>query len=118
MYAVLSILMLLCYFTMIGVTIAGGWGAFAKANRPGWAIFVPIYNTLVMIDIAGKPWWWIFLLLIPIASIVFAIMILISFANAYGKGVGFALGLIFLPMVFFPLLGFGDAEYIGSRASY
>jgi hypothetical protein len=113
MSVVFMLLYLLSWLTMVGVTIAGGWASFTKAGRPGWAILVPIYNTLTMIDIAGKPWWWLFLMMIPLAGIVFAIMIVIEFAKSYGKGVGFALGLAFLPFVFFPLLGFGDAEYEG-----
>jgi hypothetical protein len=113
MQAVFAILAVVSYLTCIGVSIAGMWGAFSKAERPGWAAIVPIYNALVMIDIAGKPWWWLFLMMIPLAGVVFAIIIINEFVSSYGKGVGFTVGLILLPMVFWPLLGFGDAEYRG-----
>lgn len=39
------------------------------------------------------------------------IIVSIRIANAFGKGAGFAVGLIFLPFIFFPILAFGDAEY-------
>ncbi len=42
-----------------------------------------------------------------------AIILTVDLAKSFGKGVGFALGLIFLPFVFFPMLGFGSAEYQG-----
>ena len=113
MYALFLILFMLSYLTMVGVTIAGMWMSFAKAGRPGWAAVVPIYNALVLIDIAGKPWWWLFMCMIPIAGIYFAIVLMIEFAKSYGKSVGFAIGLCFAAFVFFPLLGFGDAEYEG-----
>ena len=52
------------------------WFLFEKAGEPGWAAIIPIYNYLIAIKIAGKPWWWILLLLIPVANLVFYIMIL------------------------------------------
>ncbi|MCK5050875.1 MAG: signal peptidase I [Candidatus Cloacimonetes bacterium] len=98
------------------------WRVFEKAGKPGWAAIIPIYNTLVLLDIAGKPWWWIFVFLlgaIPIVGyiLVLVVMILIyySFAANFGKGVGFTVGLVLLPIVFFPILAFGDAQYIGNN---
>lgn len=111
MYAVFLILFMLSYLTCIGVALAGMWASFSKAGRPGWAVLIPIYNLLVYIDIAGKPWWWLFLCMIPIAGIYFGIVLAMEFVKSYGKGVGFLLGILFLPFVFWPLLGFGDAVY-------
>ena len=51
----------------VGVTvfmIASVWKVFAKAGEPGWASIIPIYNTYVVLKIAGKPWWWLILMLI------------------------------------------------------
>ena len=99
------------------VIIAGMWQAFVKAGKPGWAAIIPIYNGIVMIEIAGKPIWWIILLLIPCVNIVIILLILIDFAKAYGQGVGFAIGLWLLPFVFFPMLGFGGAKYRGAPSA-
>jgi hypothetical protein len=92
---------------------AGIWKAFVKAGEPGWAAIVPIYNAVVMLKIAGKPIWWIILLIIPCISIIFGILVAFAVAKAYGKGAGYAIGLILLPFIFWPLLGFGDAQYVG-----
>jgi Family of unknown function (DUF5684) len=65
----------------------------------------------VMCKIAGKPGWWVLLLLIPFVNVVIIIFVLIGLAKGFGKGGGFALGLIFLPFIFWCLLAFGDATY-------
>jgi hypothetical protein len=101
------------YFGLIALIIAGVWKTFAKAGKPGWAAIIPIYNIIIMLEIAGKPIWWIILFLIPCVNIIMAIILCIEFAKAYGKGAGFGLGLAFLGFIFFPILGFGDAKYVG-----
>jgi hypothetical protein len=93
--------------------IASMWKVFTKAGKPGWASIVPIYNLVVILQIAEKPIWWILLLLIPIVNIVVAVMVYISFAKAFGKGTGFGLGLAFLSLIFLPILAWGGAEYQG-----
>ncbi len=91
------------------------WIIFKKAGQPGWAAIIPIYNTITIINIAKKPLWWFFMLLIPFVNIVFSILIFLAFAKAFGKGVGFMLGMWFLPFIFYPILAFGDAQYDPSR---
>jgi len=91
--------------------LAAIWKVFEKAGKPGWAAIVPIYNLIVILEIAGKPIWWIILMLIPLVNIIVGFMVYTSIAANFGKGMGFALGMIFLPFIFFPILGFGDAQY-------
>jgi len=98
------------------LVIAGMWKVFTKAGKPGWAAIIPIYNVVVLLQIAGKPLWWIVLLFIPIVNFVIAVMVMISLAKAFGKGTGFALGLLFLSPIFIPILGFSDAQYTGAPA--
>ncbi|MBI5884302.1 MAG: signal peptidase I [Elusimicrobia bacterium] len=93
------------------LVIAGLWKTFSKAGKPGWASIVPVYNLIVLMDIAGKPWWWIFLFFIPLVNIVINILVSISVAQAFGKGTGFGVGLAFLGPIFYCILGFGDAQY-------
>lgn len=91
--------------------IAVKWIIFTKAGEPGWASLVPIYDVCVFLKIAGKPMWWVLILWIPILGQILAILALIGLANKFGKGGGFVVGLIFLPIIFYPILAFGDAEY-------
>ena len=87
------------------------WKVFAKAGEPGWAVLIPIYNAYVYLKIAGKPWWWLLLFFIPLVNLIIMIIAAVAFAKAFGKGVGFAIGMIFLGFIFYPILAFGDATY-------
>ena len=102
---------LVVWAVLLVLVIAGMWKVFVKAGEPGWAAIIPIYNFLVLLKIAGKPMWWFLLMLIPFVNLIIAIMVMVSLARNFGKGTGFALGLIFLPPIFYPILGFGDARY-------
>lgn len=88
------------------------WKLYSKAGKPGWACLVPIYQWVVLLEIVKKPIWWIILMIIPIVNVVILIIIMIELAKAFGKEGGFAVGLILLPIVFFPILAFGDAQYV------
>ena len=93
--------------------IACFWIIFKKAGKPGWAAIIPIYNQIVMLEIVGKPVWWIILLLLPIVNIIFSIWVLNLFCKSYGQGVGFTIGVLLLPFIFIPILAFGSSTYIG-----
>jgi len=93
------------------LSIAGFWKTFVKAGKPGWGIIIPIYNIILLLQIAGRPWWWIFLMFIPLVNFVIAIIVAIDVAKNFGKDVVFGLGLAFLGFIFYPILGFGDAQY-------
>ena len=95
--------------------IAGEWKAFKKASRPGWAAIVPIYNIVVMLEIAELPLWYLILYFVPFANIYAEIMTYIKFAEKYGESTGFAIGMFFFPFIFFPILGFGNYPYIGNE---
>src|SRR5450432_3038041 len=96
----------LCSFSIVVLVIAGLWKVFTKAGHPGWAAIIPIYNAYILLKIAGRPGWWVVLLLIPFVSFVIAIIVGIDVAKAFGRGAGFGLGLIFLGFIFYPILGF------------
>lgn len=55
--------------------------------------------------------WYILLMCIPIANLVVAILLNVKLAEKFGKTGGFAVGLIFLNVIFMAILAFGDAEY-------
>jgi hypothetical protein len=98
--------------------IASIWKVYAKAGKPGWASIVPIYNLVVLLEIAGKPLWWFLLFLIPVVNIVVAFIVYISLAERFGKSAGFGVGLTVLGFIFFPILGFGSAQYHGNQTGY
>ena len=109
--AMFSFGFVMVWLALMILIIASVWIVFTKAGQPGWAILIPIYNAIVYLRIAGKPWWWLLLFLIPLANIVIGIIVAIDFAKKFGKGAGFGLGLAFLGFIFYPILAWSDAQY-------
>ena len=97
--------------------IVSMWKVFTKAGKPGWAAIIPVYNTVVLFQISGLSPWLILLFIVPfvnfIAIPVLMILLNVKLAKAFGKGGGFAVGLILLNAIFMPILAFSDAEYEG-----
>ena len=92
------------------------WKIFKKAGKPGWASIVPIYNIYIMCEIAEKEWWYILLLCVPFVNIYAIIVLYNGMAKKFGKGGGFVVGMILLPVVFFPMLAFGkDATVVNNQ---
>jgi len=89
------------------------WKIYEKAGQPGWAAIIPIYNSYILLKIVGKPGWWLLLFLIPFVNIIFAIWTYNMLSKSFGKDEGFTVGLLLLGIVFFPILGFGAAKYLG-----
>ena len=112
--AALGLLFFVVPMVLALVAIAGMWKTFTKAGQPGWAAIVPIYNIYVLVaDIADRDILWVLLsIFIPFAVVI----PMIDVAEAFGKGAGYGIGLAFLGFIFFPLLGFGDAQYRGTSA--
>ncbi len=100
----------------IVLMIVSVWKVFVKAGEPGWASIVPIYNAIVYLKIAGKPLWWIILLIIPFVNFIILILVALGLAKNFGKGGGFAVGLLLLGFIFLPILAFGDAKFVGQKS--
>ena len=90
------------------------WKVFKKAGKPGWASIVPIYNTVVLIEVAGLPLWYFILFLIPFVNIYAYFKIHIEIAHKFGKGTGFGVLSIFFPIICLPILAFGKCKYEGN----
>ena len=101
-YIILSILFVVTF-----------WVIFQKAGEEGWAAIVPFYNTYVLFKITWGNGWLFLLLLIPIVNIIMEIITMVKLSHSFGMGGGFACGLIFLPVIFWPILAFGDYRYVG-----
>ena len=107
------------YIAVVVLMVVAMWKIFTKAGKPGWAAIIPFYNTYVLLKVAGKPGWWLVLFFIPIVNIVFYVIVSLALASVFGKGTGFAVGIIFLPVVFLPIMAFDSSKYIapGSPAA-
>ena len=104
------------FFIVLAIVIqfiawAGMWKTASKAGQVGILACIPIVQVIIWLLIAKKPLWWILLFFVPLVNIVVIVIVMNGISNRFGRGVGTTLGLIFLPFIFWPILGFGDAEY-------
>lgn len=93
--------------------IVSMWKVYEKAGQPGWASIIPIYNIYILIKIVGKPGIWLLFLIIPFVNFIFVIWLTNLVSKSFGKDEGFTVGLLLLGFIFWPILGLGDAKYIG-----
>ncbi|MCX6920441.1 MAG: DUF5684 domain-containing protein [Verrucomicrobia bacterium] len=104
------------------ISLIGIWKVFTKAGQPGWAVLIPIYNFIVLLRIAGLPWYWVFtplVAIIPIlgwiACLVWVVWVHHRISTRFGQGGGFTIGLTLLSPIFWLILGFGSSKYNGEQ---
>ncbi|MFO0929995.1 MAG: DUF5684 domain-containing protein [Gemmataceae bacterium] len=112
---------MLCQLAFLGLSlvvfVVSLWMILDKAGEPGWAAIIPVYNTMLLARICGRSEVLGVLMWVPCVNIVPTILLSIDLARVFGKEVGFAIGLILVPIVFMPMLAFGSARYVGDRGS-
>lgn len=123
------------------VVAAATWGIFVKAGRAGWLALVPFYDVVVLFQIAGRPAWHAlvlmgllvarvlvdallafsggemivsFVLVLGAAGLWFSVCV--ALAARFDRGVPFAIGMMIVPFVFYPVLAFGPAQYDGESS--
>jgi hypothetical protein len=103
-----------------GLIAFGLWGIFKKAGKPGWPAVVPFYSFYVLMQVIGWPEIWTLALLaafIPfigwLGLLILHIFVAIDVGKSFGVSDAFVVGLILLPFVFYPILGWGSAQYRG-----
>jgi hypothetical protein len=111
-----SAAILIIYVAFLVLVVVGMWKIFTKAGEEGWKAILPFYNVYVLLKIVGRPAWWLILFLIPFVNFIVWIIVSLDLAKSFGKSGAFAVGLIFLPFLFAPILGFGSATYQGAGA--
>lgn len=99
------------YLAVLALILAGMWKVFEKAGESSWKSLVPFYHTWVLIRMVGRPPWFFILIYIPFVGTYFFCALINDLSKGFGKGWGFTVGIIFLPFVFLPMLGFGDATW-------
>ncbi len=106
--------------------VVSKWKIFEKAGKPGWAALIPYYSTYILYEMLNMQQCFVIYLvaalvslflggiLAQLASIVtFGLFVYanLNLAKAFGKEPAFVVGLTLLPIVFYPILAFGNADY-------
>lgn len=99
------------------LSLVSSWMIFKKMGRQGWEGIVPVYNMYVLCQELYGNGWKFLLMLIPLYNIYFIIKLYIDWSNAFGMGVGFAIGMLLLPFIFQLILAFGKAQYRNAAAN-
>ncbi len=107
----------LVFFVLMIFMFVCMWRMFTKAGQPGWAVLIPVYNIYIMLKIAGRPVWWMIFFFVPLANFITCIVINLDIAKNFGKSTLFGIALIVVPFIALPMLAFGDATYVGPRAT-
>ena len=97
------------------------WKVFTKAGEKGWKSIIPIYNLITLFKISGLSPLLVLVYLVGIIPVIGPIVCLVltvyqanSLAKSFGKSTGFTVGLVLLAPIFYMILGFGKAEYVGT----
>ncbi|MFC0646226.1 DUF5684 domain-containing protein [Cellulomonas phragmiteti] len=98
------------------VSSLGLMGVFSKAGKPGWAAFVPVYNLIVLLEVVGRPIWWLVLFLVPGVNVIATIIVMNDLSKSFGHEAGFTVGLVLLTVVFLWILWLGSSTYRGPAA--
>lgn len=93
------------------IELIGMWKAFEKMGKKGYEALIPGHDVVVLLEKAGMPLWYFFLMLIPVCNVVFGIMCCMKLAEKFGKTAGYGVLLFFFGFVIWPILGFGKATF-------
>lgn len=121
---------ILIVISILIVYLIGSMKVYGKAGQRRWAVLIPVYNMFVLLKIIRKPTWWIIFIILaivpplmsipdthPLTILITIIALTVWFimsyhlAKVFGRGIWFAIGLIILPWIFYPILGFGKSQY-------
>jgi hypothetical protein len=89
------------------------WGVLKKGGYAGWLSMLPVANVYFLVKISGKPGYWALLFFVPFVNVIILIWTWNMISKSFGKDEGFTIGLVLLPIIFFPILGYGDARWLG-----
>ena len=79
--------MLTYLIVFLGVQLLQGlflWKGYQKAGYKGWQAFVPIWNMLILLKVIERPWWWIFLVYLPVIGNIMAIVLAYEWLHVFG----------------------------------
>ncbi|MBN8703554.1 MAG: signal peptidase I [Bacteroidetes bacterium] len=97
------------------VMCVGLFKIYQKQQIATWKAFVPFYNFIPWLQLIQKPWWWVFLMIVPGVNFLMIGIMALMLAKAYSNKsiLNQALALLF-PYFYLCYLGFdANAKYVG-----
>ena len=106
-------LLILAFVLLVIISM---WRVYERAGEPGWAVLIPFYNMYVLTKVAGLSGWWAVAMFIPLINIIALFVVSIAVARRFDRGAGFGVGLALLPMIFYPILAWGEEGPVARTA--
>ncbi|WP_333600219.1 signal peptidase I [Flavobacterium sp.] len=96
----------------------GTWKLYEKAGRKSWEAFVPVYNSIVLMKIIGRPSLWTILLFIPIINLIMFPVVWVETLRSFGKKTttDTLLGIFTCGLYIFYINYTQDVTYIADRS--
>lgn len=111
--ALFSGVYLMIILVMAVISIIALWRVFTKAGEPGWGSLIPFYNLYLLFKISWGNGWMFLFTFVPVANLIVSLIAYYKLCRAFGHGVGFFFGLLFLYPIFIMILAFDSSEYLG-----
>lgn len=111
---------LIFYFIFFAILFSGivyifklvySYKLFEKMGRKGWEGLIPIYSTIIKLKVLNIPIRMILFLFVPGMIIALSVTIAINTSRKFSKDILFTMGLIFAPVVFYPILAFDKSVF-------
>lgn len=109
----------LLFFGIVQVIhFLGTWKLYVRAGRKAWEAAIPVYNAVILMKIINRPWWWVFLLFIPIVNLLMFPVVWTETARSYGFNTYKDTALVVLTcgLYLFYINYATDAPYIENRS--
>lgn len=76
---------ILIFLAVQMIHFLGTWKFYKAAGKNPFFAMIPIYNAFVLMQIIRRPFWWVFLLFIPVINILMLPIIWVETARSFGK---------------------------------
>lgn len=103
---ILILFLFIFFFLLFLFTMYAMWRCYTKVGIAGWKAIIPIMNIVALFPLANLSTWMLLLIFIPIVNIYIVYQVYAALADRLQEKRIFALGLLLLPMIFFPILAF------------
>lgn len=127
----LLIVGILIAIELIAANMIGLRKMFMKAKKPSWAAFVPVYREWVICEMVGISPYWVTVCLcaiflfpqIPVFGEIISFTVLvyykvitsIALAKSFNYNNSYAVGIAFVPSIFYLIIGYNDSNYVGFK---
>ena len=91
-------------FIIILIMIISLIKLFKNCGEKGYKAIIPIYNMVTLLKIVEMPAWYVLLFFIPLVNLFVLASVNVKLSNKFNKSALFAVGLLFLPFIFYPIL--------------